>query len=184
LVTAIIRALVEELRPTAADPQQFLTTINRSLGAILYQTRAPVFASAYYLVADTARCEIRYANAGHPSPLFISRRANTVAPLHFGDKPPGPALGLFADAEFPAVVSPFVTGDRILLFTDGICDVAGHNQEYYGENRLITAVHQRSRQPTADLINSLLVEVQSFAGTTEFADDVCLVAVEAARFPA
>ena len=180
LVTAIIRALVEELRHIAADPQKFLTTINRSLSAILSQTRAPVFASAYYLVADTARHEIRYANAGHPSPLFLSRPANTVAPLHFGHQAPGPALGLFPDAEFPAVSSPFVTGDRVLLFTDGIYDVAGYNQEYFGESRLITAIHQRTRLPTADLINSLLVEVQSFAGTTEFTDDVCLVAVEAA----
>jgi sigma-B regulation protein RsbU (phosphoserine phosphatase) len=184
LITAILRALVEELRPVAGDPSKFLATINRSLGAILAQTRVTVFASAYYLVADVARREIRYANAGHPSPILVRGQTNTVELLTSGAAQPGPALGLFPDAEFPAASRPLATGDRVLLFTDGMYEVAGYNNEHYGEVRLLTAIHQRSRQPTADLINSLLVEVQSFAGTTEFSDDVCLVAVEAARLPA
>jgi sigma-B regulation protein RsbU (phosphoserine phosphatase) len=179
LVTAILRALVEELRPIAGDPRKFLTTINRSLGAILAPTRAPIFASAYYVVADTSRGEIRYANAGHPSPLFLSARTNSVERLSL-DTAPGPALGLFPEADFPSGSRPIDPGDRFILFTDGIYEVAGYNQEHYGEDRLVTAVHQRSRQSTADLVNGLLVEVQTFAGTTEFSDDVCVVAVEVA----
>src|SRR5205807_5373669 len=52
LVTAIMRGLVEELMPVAADAGKFLTEINRSLHTILRRTREPFLATAFYIVAD------------------------------------------------------------------------------------------------------------------------------------
>src|SRR6266567_7441605 len=49
LVTAIMRGLLEELMPLAADPGRFLAEINRSLRAILRRTREPFLATAFYL---------------------------------------------------------------------------------------------------------------------------------------
>src|SRR5262249_40709505 len=48
LVTAILRGMVEELMPLAADPGKFLTEINRSLHAILRRTKEPFLATAFY----------------------------------------------------------------------------------------------------------------------------------------
>src|ERR1019366_7340933 len=63
LVTAILRTLVEESQPLAADPGQFLTRINSRLLTILRQTRSPMFASAFYMVVDSTSGELRFANA-------------------------------------------------------------------------------------------------------------------------
>src|SRR5207248_865042 len=49
LVTAIQRALIEELMDVAHDPGEFLTRINHALLSILRRTRTPMFASAFYL---------------------------------------------------------------------------------------------------------------------------------------
>ena len=51
LVTAMVRALVEELRTIALDPGALLTRINHDLRAILQQTGTPLFTTAFYLVA-------------------------------------------------------------------------------------------------------------------------------------
>ena len=63
LIAAIVRGLVEELKPVADDPGKFLTTLNEALCGILKQTVTPVFATACYVVADIARGEFRHATA-------------------------------------------------------------------------------------------------------------------------
>ena len=73
LVTAMVRALVEELRPVALDPGQLLTRINSDLRAILQQTGTPLFTTAFYMAADLEKREILFANAGHPKPFLIHR---------------------------------------------------------------------------------------------------------------
>ena len=73
LVTAMIRALAEELKPLATDPGQFLSKLNSDLHAILKHTGTPMLTTAFYLVADWTTGPMRYANAGHPKPLHVRR---------------------------------------------------------------------------------------------------------------
>ena len=47
LVTAILRALVEELTPVATDPGELLGQINRDLRSILKQSGTPLFTTAF-----------------------------------------------------------------------------------------------------------------------------------------
>ena len=53
LITAILRALAEELEAVAGNPGLFLTEINRRMLGILRQSRTPMFATACYFVVDT-----------------------------------------------------------------------------------------------------------------------------------
>ena len=106
LITAIMRGLVEELMPVAADAGKFLTEINRSLHKILSRTREPFLATAFYVVADVASAELRFASAGHPSPFRLRRQEQKVEPLRFCDPRHGPALGLFEKSAYPACRCP------------------------------------------------------------------------------
>src|SRR5205807_9529003 len=65
LITAIMRGLLEELMPVAADPGNFLAEINRSLHAILKRTKEPFLATAFYMVADVTSAKLRFVSAGH-----------------------------------------------------------------------------------------------------------------------
>ncbi len=73
LIAAMVRALVEELKPLGGDPGKLLTQLNRDLCAILKHTGSPTLITAFYLVADTANRQLRYGNAGHPKPLLVHR---------------------------------------------------------------------------------------------------------------
>lgn len=180
LITAIMRGLTEELMPVAADPGKFLTEINRSLRTILRRTREPFLATAFYGVADAASGELRFANAGHPSPFRLQRNSNELRPLKFYDSRHGPALGLFERTDYPTCSCPLERNDLIFLYTDGIYEVANKQGEEFGQGRLLEAVRQRIQLPAEQLFNELLSEVQKFSGSDEFDDDVCLVGVEAA----
>ncbi|HLX68956.1 MAG TPA: PP2C family protein-serine/threonine phosphatase, partial [Verrucomicrobiae bacterium] len=180
LITAIMRGLTEELMPVAADPGKFLTEINRSLRTILRRTREPFLATAFYGVADAASGELRFANAGHPSPYRMQRNSNELQPLKFYDSRHGPALGLFERTDYPTCQCPLAPNDLVFLYTDGIYEVANAQGEEFGQARLLEAARRRIQLPAEQLFSELLFEVQKFSGSQEFEDDVCLVGVEAA----
>jgi phosphoserine phosphatase RsbU/P len=178
LITAIMRGLIEELLPVAADSGKFLTEINRSLRAILRQTREPFLATAFYAVADLGTGNLSFSNAGHPSPFYIRRTANRAEPLKNHDARHGPALGLFERTVYPTCRIPLSAGDLLMLHTDGIYEVTNSQDEEFGQERLLASVQRNIKLPAKQLFDELLREVRQFSGTQEFDDDVCLVGME------
>ena len=177
LVTAIMRGLLEELMPVAADAGKFLTEINRSLHAILRRTREPFLATAFYLVADVSTGELRFASAGHPSPFRVRRNTNSVDLLRDYDPRHGPALGLFEKPTYPTCRAPLAEDDLVLLFTDGLYEVDNLHQEEFGLDRLRSTVQKYVRLPTDQMLDAILRDVQRFSAKTDFDDDVCLLAM-------
>jgi sigma-B regulation protein RsbU (phosphoserine phosphatase) len=180
LVAAIVRGLIEELKPIANDPGAFLNELNRSLCAVLKQTVTPLFATAFYLVADLGRREFRFANAGHPEPYHLRRAAGVVDLLNSQTKP-GPALGIFEGTNYSSAQRPLAEGDAVMLFTDGLYEVEGANGEYFKKEQLRAAVEKRLALPASRLLDDLLAEIRAFAGGKDFEDDMCIVGLEVAR---
>jgi sigma-B regulation protein RsbU (phosphoserine phosphatase) len=186
LVAAIVRTLVEEFHSLGENPGAFLDEVNRSLLGILRPTRAsrsPVFASAFYLVADLKTGELRYANAGHPRPLCVRHGEGTGKGEVFalnGAKC-GPVLGIFDGPEYATGTCRLMPKDSVLLFTDGLFEVEGAGGEFYDQPRLLGAVKSRANLPARDICTAVLDEIQQFSASREFSDDVCLVAMEVER---
>jgi sigma-B regulation protein RsbU (phosphoserine phosphatase) len=178
LVTAMIRALAEELKPIATNPGQFLSKLNSDLHAILKHTGTPMLTTAFYLVADWRTGTMRYANAGHPKPLLIRRNAQQVEPLANAAGKSEPVLGLFEDAAYQTSEVKLSPKDLVMLFTDGLYEVQDHNDELYSQAMLIIGVQRRAQLPAPQLFDGLLAEIRRFSGDSGFADDVCLVGIE------
>jgi sigma-B regulation protein RsbU (phosphoserine phosphatase) len=178
LVAAIVRALVEDLRARATEPARFLQELNRGLSHILKHTRLTMFVSACYLMADISRGELHYANAGHPTPLCVHRARRSTQLLPFHGSKPDPVLGIFDDAQYHSSSCELTAGDILLLFTDGLFEVEGADAQYYDQPRLLRSVNQRAGLCAEELCRQVVDEVQQFAATKDFADDVCLIAME------
>ncbi|MCX6907400.1 MAG: SpoIIE family protein phosphatase [Verrucomicrobia bacterium] len=179
LVTALLRAEVEERSRLAADPGQLLTQINHVLAGMFKETGVTMFATAFYLVADVARGQFFYANAAHPAAVHQCRRSGKVEPLrnHVMQRS-GPALGLLEDAVFNTCQHPMGDGDRVVLFTDGIIEAEANNETAYGHERLMKAIRKRAELPTGTLLQELIADARQFSTRENFADDVCLVALD------
>jgi len=178
LITAMTRALVEDLSAAATDPGHLLAQINRGLRAVFQQADATMFATAFYLVADIATGKLTYASAAHPSPLQLRRQQGLVESLDHDGGKKGPALGLFEEAGFPTYCRPMSAGDVILLYTDGLIEAEGRNQQIFSQERLAALVRKHAGSPTKQMLDELLSGIRRFSGQNEFADDVCLVGVE------
>jgi PAS domain S-box-containing protein len=180
LVTAIVRGLLEELTPIAADPGRLLSEINTSLLAIFRQTETPMLVSAFYLVVDTIDGKMCYANAGHPRPFHVRRQLGVTEPLRF-QGPQGPVLGIFERAAYQNSHCEASENDLIVLFTDGLFEVEVAEDEYYGAERLLAAVSKRMQLPAAQLFSEVVAEIQRCCVSGRFTDDMCLLGVELRR---
>jgi sigma-B regulation protein RsbU (phosphoserine phosphatase) len=177
LVTAILRALVEELTRLASDPGQLLTQINRDLRAILNQTGSPLYTTAFYMVADVETKEIHYANAGHPKPIIVRRKQAEADFLRNADNKSHPALGLFPNANYPSTTGRLEEGDMVLLFTDGAYDVEG-DAEILSPEWLRDQIRARSGIPVKKAFDEILGCLIKMNRNKDFPDDICLVAME------
>jgi sigma-B regulation protein RsbU (phosphoserine phosphatase) len=184
LVTAMIRALAEELKPFAREPGNFMRKLNSDLCNILKSTGSPMLTTAFYLVADSHTGVVRYANAGHPKPLLMRRAENKIVTLANASGHGQPALGLFDDPPYETTETKIAPGDFIMLFTDGLYEVQGENEELYSQQRLMVDVKNLAGKPTGQLFDELLDAVRTFSISHEFEDDVCLVGVEYTGKPA
>lgn len=180
LITSMMRALLEQKSIVESDPGQLLTHINQDLVSILKNTGTTIYATAVMMVADAARSELLYANAGHPKPLHVRRRAGDTAALADAACR-GPALGLFGEATYHTAKTSIAPGDLIMLFTDGLFEVEGPDEQLYRHEDLLEAVRKRSDLPANEVVEGVLADVRDFARRPEFDDDVCVVGVEVAR---
>lgn len=114
---------------SAIDHAGFLPAANRY---VLRQNWVDGFATAVHLTIDTATGSYELDSAGHPPAAeFVG---NTGAWTLYEAN--GPALGLVADARYPLQRGRLGHGDALLLYTDGVVEVAGQDLDR-GVDRLL-----------------------------------------------
>ncbi len=175
LGTAIVRAMVEELSNKEKDPGKFLQHMHHVLMPILRQEDMFLYSTACYMVLDVSTGLVRLANAGHPMPIYLDAQRGCAEWFVDDRSSAGPALAVCEDAEYPTIERTIRPGDTILMYTDGIYEVAGANQEEFGEERLLSAAQQHMSLALPDLFPAMLNEARWFAAEEAFDDDVCLV---------
>ena len=177
LITGMIRGLVEEHSQLAADPGELLTRVNRALTMILKQAGTTMFATCFYVVADVQRGELRFANAGHPSALHVSR-SGAVAEKLDGQDARGPAMGIFASVDYPTSTRPMAKGDLVMLFTDGLFEVEDATGEFFNEEKLRASVSRHAAFAPEEFFDRVLADVRKYSQRDTFADDVCVVGMQ------
>jgi sigma-B regulation protein RsbU (phosphoserine phosphatase) len=70
---------------------------------------------------------------------------------------------------------PLETGDLFLLFTDGLSEARGPNDELFGEGRLATIIEEHADMPLEELRERILRDVRAFAGEPGPHDDMTLI---------
>jgi sigma-B regulation protein RsbU (phosphoserine phosphatase) len=173
LVASMLRALVSELPFEPHDPARLLGHLNRRLRRIFPDQS--MFATAFCVVLKPVTESMRYACAGHPIPFRMSPIEQQVEPMSVAV---GPPLGLVENPEYSTAARPLDAGERVLLFTDGLYEVANEQGALLGRKGLEEMVRAQVRTPAEVFADKLLADVEGFAGRKTFDDDVCIVLAE------
>jgi len=129
------------------------------------------FISCFYGLLDVQSRTLAYANAGHNAPLLV-RRDGRCLRLKEG----GAVFGVFAQTDYEEREIELQSGDRLLLFTDGLTEARNAADEEFGEERLVTLMTTKRRLGAAELQRQVMAAVTEFSGG-EFHDDATLMVI-------
>jgi sigma-B regulation protein RsbU (phosphoserine phosphatase) len=124
LIASMLKAALSAQSAHACDPTRVLAGLNQSLCGKFKRH----FATAAYLFVDMEKNSMRYAAAGHP-PLLLWRVSTGRASEVLEN---GLPLGLLPEATYSVVDVPVESGDKALLYTDGIPETTSPSEQEFG----------------------------------------------------
>jgi len=139
LIASMVKLAASSQRNHADDPARFLAGMN----AALYGNTQNQFVTAAYVHLDAKSGEFRYSAAGHPPMLLL--RNGQITKIEEN----GLILAAFDFAAYANAVHKLDSGDRLLLYTDGIIEAANASGEFLGHDALCDLLKN-----TADLSSS------------------------------
>jgi len=132
------------------------------------------FTTAFIAEYGPAARTLAYVNAGHNSPM-LRRQSGIIERLQVGGVP----LGIMEDAPYESGTVTMQPGDWLAIFTDGVVEAENTALEEYGEQRLIAMLHSGVMLTPAALLNSIMVDLDRFAGNAPQHDDVTCMLLKA-----
>ena len=171
LLMANVQASMRAFATADAHPKIVAARINRDLAANAALRR---FVTLFHGIYDAETRRFMFTNAGHNPPI-VARADGSIERLTVG----GMVLGAFDTATYDEHVITLGPGDRLVLFTDGMIETAGADEDEFGDERLVEAVRRRRGDSAAGLADGLFQEITDLAGGR--LDDDATVMVMAIR---
>lgn len=132
------------------------------------------YATMFWAYFDAQNHLLRYVNAGHfPPLLFKAGRRQTLLRLSSG----GPVLGLLPGVSFQQGAVRLEPGDVLVLYTDGVVEATGSDDEQFGEERLREIAGASIGGSAEDIRNGILGALRAFSGQAGPDDDRTLMVV-------
>ncbi len=169
---------VSALRLTARreqSPARVLPEVNREVVAGLSERIDPeTFISICYVVLDLEAGRLTYANAGHEPPIVVPASGGEPVPL----RGTGIVLGVLPEATYREEEIPLHTRDTLVLFTDGMTEVADRRGRLLGREGLMARIEDHLRAPSADAMAARIFEyVNDYGKSGQRRDDMTLLVI-------
>ena len=170
LISSMVKIAFTSQLPHADDPARVLAGINQVLCGKLESD----FVTAGYLYIDTEKQGVTYAGAGHP-PLFLWRGSEQKI---YEYRKKGIILGQFEDAQYLNIDLDLKSGDRFILYTDGIIEATNAAGEFFGWDLFKEFVTSHASLSAGQFADDLIQRVTGWSGKDSqetLDDDITLV---------
>jgi len=172
LVMALSSGLMGKIGQNNKSPANVLRRANDDIRAFISNSHISHLTS-FYGIINTDTYEFSYSNAGH-HPALLIRSDQSVEEL----STEGILLGMFPDEIFTEQSTYLRSGDRLVLYTDGITECKNSNYEEFGLERFISILSENQEMPIDALLDLIFKELELFSGTVEAKDDKTLIIIE------
>lgn len=169
LVMVMVRTLAHQLLQEPLRPSQVLERLTAQLHHDISQA---LYVTLFLGVLDLDRNELVWANSGLP-PAFIVNRLGLPQKLYHPSVP----LGIFETGQYVDQTTPFLTGDTLWLYTDGVVDTVNPAGEDFSEDRLKAFFHDHRGEPVAVAAQKLHQTLENFRNKCDLLDDYTYLGV-------
>lgn len=170
LFMALSRTVFNVMAQSDLPLDVLMTQVNNQ---IKNNNRANLFVTLFYAVIDPKTGEMAYSNAGHNPPIIVSASGeDKMLPNS------GPALGIFPNIAYKTDTLTLAPGDMIVIYTDGITEAVGKDDEEFGEDRLIELLHVYGQNNARAVIYAIAQAVDLFTHNAPPSDDATLLVIK------
>ena len=170
---SLIMASVRAALRAQADNVYYLSEIVKRINTMLCRdTKSTEFVTLFYGVIDSNNKRLTYCNAGH-CPAMLLRADGSVMELGISDQG-SMVLGVELDESFRQNFFDLKSGDTLLLYTDGLLEARGFNDQMFGRQRIIDSF-KKGGATAEDVARNLLWDLRRFVGLAPATDDVTIV---------
>ncbi|MFH0919871.1 MAG: PP2C family protein-serine/threonine phosphatase, partial [Fibrobacterota bacterium] len=170
---ALISVMTRTLFQKAFDPDApilpQLQAINAELCRIISSTH---FVAYFCGILDAAGRSLRYVGGGLPYPAVVGKGQLVLLQSQ------GSPMGIHETLKAQEKTLLLKSGDKLLLFTDGLYEIFDGNNEMYGRQRLMDFSSAHASLPVHELVQALLVEHRRYLNGAPASDDVTLLGVQ------
>ena len=150
LIASMVKLAGTSQRDKASDPSSVLSGMN---AALFGNTQNQLLTAAYVHLDSEAR-ELRYPAAGHP-PMLLLRDGKVTEVVENGLM-----LAAFDFTTYSNAVQRLQSGDRLLLYTDGLVEAANGSGEFFGQEAPGTLLQQTGGAAPTDAAGRIISTVQ------------------------
>ncbi len=129
------------------------------------------YCTAFYAIIDLKTYDMQFTCAGHPKAVIWRGSKNEMETI----KTRGFVIGSADIARYQCLESKLESGDRLLIFSDGIIEAMNPEDEIYDYERLEDYIDKNHHLDTEEFTHGLIADVQRFTGTAPQSDDISLV---------
>jgi sigma-B regulation protein RsbU (phosphoserine phosphatase) len=170
LLMSNLQAAVRGLASPDIAPADLCTRLNLLLCRNMANDR---FITFFYAQLDGSNGTLRYANAGHNPPVVMHRDGS-----HERLTEGGIVLGAFPNQTFHNGSVRLQSGDRLVLYTDGVTEAANGEDEEFGDARLIDVLSEHRAASAQHLQTQILASAGEFCAN-RWHDDATLLILAA-----
>jgi len=153
LIASMVKMAAVSQRTQAAHPAALLTGMNSAL----YGNTQGEYVTAAYVYLDAHARELHYSAAGHPAMLLLRSGAVTEITEN------GMLLAAVDGASYESILLPLESGDRLLLYTDGLIEARNAGGKLFGEQALAAELKNSARMTPSEAVDHLVGAVQRWA---------------------
>jgi sigma-B regulation protein RsbU (phosphoserine phosphatase) len=170
LLMASLRA---SLRGITLDGPRDFAKLMHKVNRLVYEASASNrYATFFFASYDPATRTLECVNAGHNPPVLL-RGAETLRL-----EADGPVVGLLPFAPYTEQSMVLEPGDLLILYTDGISEAMTHDDEEWGEERMIAAAQAATNKPAGEVLDTIFAATDAFTAGAPQHDDMTLLVLK------
>jgi anti-sigma regulatory factor (Ser/Thr protein kinase) len=171
LLANMLRTNLHAIVASQVDsPGEIITKTNALMSRDLIKLEMFITMVCAWISPD--RSQIRHASAGHLASL-LQKSGGEILQIDGAGMP----VGIFHDNLYSSHSTPFLPGDRLLLYTDGIVEAAAADHSMFELEGVKSCLLRSRPLSSRETIDKLLNEVALFSGNETPSDDRTLVLI-------
>lgn len=167
---ALTKTLIKVYTQAKYSPDKVLEHTNRYL---VGSNPERFFVTGWIGVLDLTTGSLSYANAGHNYPVIIRKDGETA----FLKAKPNFVLGRKRLVKYMEHRVKLLSGDKLLLYTDGVTETKSPDGSFFEDERLLSILETAKTQDQKQLVQTIRKSLDAFENGADHYDDATILAL-------